>query len=161
MTSPKETSVLLRPGDPAPDFTARAYPLGLISLNRFRGRKNVILAFYPLDFYPGATIEMRLFSDNLDRFEAIDTQVLGVSCDSLVSHAKFASGHGFKVPLVADEDGSIGTSYGALRGGRNRPERVLFFINERGVIEYVFAGMPEIAGLLSHLGQVVSRLKMP
>jgi thioredoxin-dependent peroxiredoxin len=149
MTTPKQRYVRLpEVGQPAPKFSLPAYPSGQISLDDFIGRKNVILAFYPKDDTPGCTAEMCAFSSQLDSFAAADTQVLGISCDSLESHHSFARKFSLKQPLLVDEDGLVGQAYGTVRIGRNLANRVLFVIDKQGIVRHVVEGIPDNVQLL-------------
>lgn len=94
MTSPTEASTMPVAGEKAPEFKVAAHPEGEVSLSDFRGKKNVILAFYPKDNTPGCTKEMCAFSEDYSKFESADTVVFGVSSDSLASHDKFAKQFG-------------------------------------------------------------------
>lgn len=151
MTSPRYDMVILSLGDPAPKFQARAYPQGLISLDQFLERKNVLLAFYPGDFLPGGGMEMQRFSENLAQFEELGIEVIGVSCDSLASHQEFALELGLRMTLIADEDQTVSTNYGVIIPGRSGPERVLFVIDKGGIINYIFTGMPKMPDLSEYL----------
>jgi len=149
MTSPQET--VTRPpkeGDPAPKFKLPAHPSGTVSLEDFKGKKNVILAFYPKDDTPGCTKEMCSFSDDLDKFNTADTQVLGISCDTVQSHQAFAQKFSLKQPLLADEGGKVGQLYGTVREGQRNANRVLFLIDKQGIIRHIYEGMPTNADLL-------------
>src|ERR1043165_8251593 len=100
----------LKPGDPAPEFTASTSGGGTVSLAELRGR-NVILYFYPRDDTPGCTKEACAFRDHFADFKAKGAVVLGVSADSVKSHDKFFAK--FKLPftLLADEDKKIVEAY--------------------------------------------------
>src|SRR5437016_4902335 len=78
MSIPYEAQVK-RPevGQPAPKFRLPAYPSGTIGLDDYLGKKNVILAFYPMDDTPGCTKEMCAFSQDILHFQDSSTQVLG------------------------------------------------------------------------------------
>src|SRR5215813_1479012 len=118
MTSMQDTvGSVPKEGDSAPKFKLPAHPSGMVSLDDYLGKKNVILAFYPKDDTPGCTKEMCSFSDDLSRFNDKDTQVLGISCDSVSSHEKFVSKFNLKQPLLADEDGSVARAYGTIKTG--------------------------------------------
>jgi len=151
MTTPYKTPVIMpKVGDKAPDFKLEAYPSGTVSLDHFLGKKNVILAFYPKDDTPGCTKEMCSFSDDLSKFNDKNTQVLGISCDSLSSHQSFVGKFNLKQPLLADEDGTVARAYGTIKtGDRPMSDRVLFVIDKNGTIQHVFQGMPDNAELLS------------
>jgi len=150
MASVHETaSAVLKEGDFAPQFKLPAFPKGEISLEQFKGKRNVILAFYPKDDTPGCTKEMCAFSDDLSHFEEASTQVLGISCDKVDSHEKFAGKFSLKQPLLADESGAVAKLYGTLREGGTTASRKLFVIDKQGVIKHIHEGMPTNESLLS------------
>lgn len=151
MTSPEETLVVLKVGEEAPDFEAQAYPSGNLKLSQFKGKKNLILAFYPKDNTPGCTAEMCAFSDDLASFESSDTLVFGVSCDDLKSHERFSQAHSLKIPLIDDSQGKLGRLYGALREGHKTANRKLFVIDINGTIREIIDGMPKNEDLLDIL----------
>lgn len=148
MTSPQSSTVVLNIGDQAPKFSLPAHPSGTISLDDFLGKKNVILAFYPKDDTPGCTKEMCTFSDDLSKFNDAGTQVLGISCDTMDSHGKFAAKHNLQLPLLADDKQTVAKAYGAVREGRENADRVLFLIDKEGTIRYIHNGMPSNEELL-------------
>ena len=148
MTTPQHSMVSLRVGDKAPNFSLPAHPSGTISLNDFLGKKNVILAFYPKDDTPGCTKEMCSFSDDLDKFNTVNTQVLGISVDDADSHGKFAQKHNLKVPLLADPGREVSKAYGTVRDTGGHAERMLFVIDKEGVIRHIHTGMPSNEALL-------------
>ncbi len=90
------------PGDRAPAFALPATGGQSISLVAVKGRKAVIY-FYPKDDTSGCTQEARDFQARRADFAAADTEVIGVSPDSLKSHDRFRAKHGLDFPLVADE----------------------------------------------------------
>lgn len=89
-------------GDKAPAFALPATGGQTISLDALKGRKAVIY-FYPKDDTSGCTQEAKDFQDRRAAFAAADTEVIGVSPDSLKSHDRFRAKHGLDFPLVADE----------------------------------------------------------
>lgn len=147
MQQPMLTEVKV--GDSAPKFKLPAFPSGTISLDDFIGKKNVILAFYPKDDTPGCTKEMCAFSDDLSDFSEAGTQVLGISCDPVNSHEKFAGKHGLKQPLLADTDGKVGKLYGTVTPEKATANRVLFVIDKKGIVRHIYQGIPENKTLLS------------
>jgi len=101
----------LAEGDLAPAFTASTSGGGKISLSDLKG-KNVILYFYPRDNTPGCTKEACAFRDEFAQFRKKGAVVLGVSTDSIKSHAKFVEKFKLPFPLLADEDKAIVKAYG-------------------------------------------------
>lgn len=145
MTSPQPT-IPLKAGEKAPEFTLSAYKDGekcQISLSDFHGQKNVILAFYPKDDTPGCTREMCGFSEELQKFQALDAEILGISCDKMERHEKFAGKYSLKQALLADDNGKVGRAYGTVDDGKSTASRVLFLIDKEGIIKHVVTGMPD------------------
>lgn len=155
MTTPRETTAHLpKEGDKAPAFNLPAFPKGNISLDDFKGKKNLILAFYPKDDTPGCTKEMCSFSEDLSKFSTANTEILGISCDTVESHEQFNNKYSLKHSLLADVGGKVGEAYGAVRGGKANANRVLFVIDKEGTIQRIIEGMPNNEELL----QIVKEL---
>lgn len=102
----------LQPGDPAPDFTMAADDGGTVRLADYAGRK-LVLYFYPKDDTSGCTTQAQGFTEQLAAFEAAGADVIGVSKDSVASHAKFRAKYGLGYPLGADPEGGVVEAYGA------------------------------------------------
>ena len=94
----------LKVGNPVPDITLEATGNKTISLSDFRGKKNVVLYFYPKDSTPGCTTEGQGFRDAIKDFEAADTVILGVSRDSIRKHENFKAKQAFPFDLLSDPD---------------------------------------------------------
>ncbi len=101
----------LIPGKPAPAFSLPATGNGEISLDSLKGRK-VVLYFYPKDDTSGCTLEAKDFQAMRQEFAAADTEVIGVSPDSLKSHDKFRAKYDLEFPLASDEGKSMLQAYG-------------------------------------------------
>jgi len=101
----------LAEGQPAPDFTAKDEKGNTVSLKDFRGKKNVILYFYPKDDTPGCTIEACNFRDDISKFQTKDTQILGVSYDDASSHQAFKEKFHLPYPLLVDTDKKIAKAF--------------------------------------------------
>ena len=134
---------MIEKGSPAPDFTLASDDGGDVTLSSLRGRK-VILYFYPKDDTPGCTIQACDFRDALPRFDGVDAVVLGVSPDSVESHAKFRAKFGLNFPLLADVEHEVSEAYGVwkektLYGRRFMGvERSTFLIDEEGDVAEVW-----------------------
>jgi len=105
---------LLEEGTKAPDFTAASNELGTVRLSDLKG-KTVVLYFYPKDQTPGCTVEACSFRDANARLQEAGVLVLGVSKDSLKSHAAFAAKQGLTFPLLSDPEGALVTAFGAWK----------------------------------------------
>jgi len=137
-------TVLLQPGDKAPEFSLPSSAGETTSLHDFIGKKRVILYFYPRDNTPGCTKEACSFRDNLDAINSKDAVVLGVSKDSLKSHDKFIEKFDLNFPLLSDEDHKVAEAYGAWGEKKNYGKiymgmiRKTFVIDKDGRIEQAF-----------------------
>ena len=98
--------IMISIGDNAPQFTLSTNGGGQFSLADAAG-KYLILYFYPKDDTPGCTKEAIGFSEERAAFEAQNAMVVGVSRDTVKKHDKFISKYDSRIPLIADEDGSL------------------------------------------------------
>jgi peroxiredoxin Q/BCP len=98
------------------------------------------LYFYPKDDTPGCTQEACTFRDDLNQLTAIGAQVVGVSVDDTNSHAKFAKKYHLPFPLLADRDGKVAESYGALLnlGLIKVARRYTFLIDPEGKVSRLY-----------------------
>jgi peroxiredoxin Q/BCP len=103
---------MIREGKKAPPFTLASTAGGTTKLADLKG-KTVVLYFYPKDNTPGCTTEACDFRDAKRKLSARNAVVLGVSKDSLESHAKFRAKHGLTFDLLSDPDGEVIEKYGA------------------------------------------------
>ena len=94
---------MLEIGAKAPDFTLFDKDGNSVSLSDFLGKK-VVLYFYPKDNTPGCTRQACAFAASYEAFKALDAVVIGVSKDSVISHAKFAAKHDLPFILLADPE---------------------------------------------------------
>ena len=130
-------------GDKAPDFSLPSDNGGKASLKALRG-KTVVLYFYPKDDTSGCTAEACAFRDALPDFSKVKAEILGISRDSVASHAKFKTKFDLTFPLASDEDGKVCEAYGVWveksMYGRTYMgiERSTFLIDAKGVIRNVW-----------------------
>jgi len=104
----------LHAGMDAPQFQLADADMETYILANQRGKKNVVLYFYPRDDTPGCTIEANEFSALDDDFALLDTQVVGISRDDCLSHATFRDKYGLSVLLLADTESVVCKKYGVL-----------------------------------------------
>lgn len=134
-------------GHAAPPFALPAQDEALVDLKAFRGLRRVILAFYREDDAPGCTHELRALDAARDRFAACRTEVLGISHNSVRSHARFAAREGLGLTLLADPDAAVARPYG-VRGWLPFFKRRTVVIDGHGVVRVVQDGMPDVEDLL-------------
>ena len=124
--------------------TLRSLPLALsddstATLADYAG-KWLVLYFYPKDSTPGCTVEGNDFNALLPRFRKLGAEVLGVSRDSLKSHANFCAKQGFDFPLVSDAESKLCDAFGVIHPkklyGREfiGIERSTFLVDPEGVV---------------------------
>lgn len=131
---------MLQPGDPAPPFSLPDADMDRFHLDGLKGRKKLVLYFYPKDDTPGCTMEALEFTDLQPEFEALGTEVIGISRDNCVSHGAFRDKHGINVRLLADTEGEVCQAYGVWQERERQGERRFgivrstFLIDQAGVI---------------------------
>jgi peroxiredoxin len=101
-------------GDPAPDFELDSTVGEKVRLSGFRGKKNVLLAFYPLDFTAVCTNENCAFTTDYAAFEDAETAVLPISVDSIPTHNEFRAKHQMSHHLLSDFQRKVSQDYGVL-----------------------------------------------
>jgi len=127
----------------APDFTLESDQGGPVSLSDFRGKK-VVLYFYPKDNTPGCTKEACSFRDENAAISMKGAVVIGISPDSVASHAKFRDKFDLPFYLLSDPDKTVASMYGAWaeKVVCGKPSvgmtRSTFVIDEEGKIIKVF-----------------------
>jgi mycoredoxin-dependent peroxiredoxin len=121
-------------GAPAPEFTLKDQSQKEIKLSDFRGKKRVVLVFYPLDWSPTCTNEHACFVSDVKRFEQLDAQILGLSVDSVWSHKAYAEKMGIGYPLLADFQprGAVASQYGVFLAEKGITGRAIAIIGRDG-----------------------------
>jgi peroxiredoxin (alkyl hydroperoxide reductase subunit C) len=114
-----------------------------VRLSDYRGKKYVVLLFYPLDFTFVCPTEITAFSDRYDEFAKLDTEILGISVDSEYSHLAWmqtdrkAGGVGeLRYPLVSDLKKEISAAYNVLDPATGVALRGLFIIDKEGILQH-------------------------
>jgi peroxiredoxin Q/BCP len=155
---------MLQPGQTAPMFVLPDADMQTVSLSEFKGRKHVVLYFYPRDGTPGCILEAAEFSDHEEQFVKFDCVILGISRDDCLSHAAFRDKHGVSIGLLSDTEGEVCRRYGVLQEKETegvRREclvRSTFVIDKQGVIRHAHYGVAP-RGHATEIYDVVKRLK--
>ena len=131
-------STPIKIGDRAPDFRLPAAKGGDVSLADFRGKKNVVLFFYPKDDSPGCTVEACTFRDAYEDFVDAGAEVIGISSDSVDSHDAFARKHSLPMQLVSDRGGQVRAAYGVKSTLGLIAGRETFIIDKEGIVRHIF-----------------------
>lgn len=124
---------MLDVGSIAPDFSVPLSSVGKFRLSDCRGKKHVVLYFYPKDFTTVCTRQACLFSDHSDEIESLDAILLGISADSSERHREFIKALNLNFPLGTDTDNSVARMYNVFRLGFRRL-RVTYVIDKAGII---------------------------
>jgi thioredoxin-dependent peroxiredoxin len=115
----------------------------IMDLSSYRGKKNVVLYFYPRDGTPGCTIQAIGFSDRENEFDRLDTVVFGVSRDDVLSHQAFRDEHGLSVQLLADTEEEVCRLYDVIQDKivdghpKSRLLSSTFIIDKKGVVRHI------------------------
>lgn len=133
-TAKKLDTNVLKEGDSAPAFTLPTDD-GNVSLSQFKGKKNVLVYFYPKDDTPGCTKQACAARDLKTDFDKADTVVIGISKDSAASHGKFRSKYSLTHVLGSDEDGSVCEAYGAWGEKMNYGKKYMGLIRSAFLVD--------------------------
>jgi peroxiredoxin Q/BCP len=95
----------------------------------------VVLAFYPGDDTKVCTVQLNSYNDDLAEFAGLGATVWGISPQGIESHEAFSAKHGFRFPLLADEDKAVGEAYGIL-GPLGFYRRSVFVVDAEGVVRF-------------------------
>ncbi len=149
----------IKAGDTAPDFTLPDRSGHTVRLSDYRGKKAVVLYFYPKDDTPGCTKEACSFRDQYEVFKDAGAEVIGVSSDSAESHAKFASKYNLPFVLVADKGATVRKQYGVPATLGLLPGRVTFVIDPQGVVRHVFNSQLQATKHVDEAAQALRAMK--
>lgn len=152
-----EKATLIQPGQEAPDFTLPAQDGTSVNLKEFRGKKAVVLYFYPKDDKLVCKKEACLMRDKYSAFVDAGAEVLGVSSDSIKSHKNFVSQRNLPFRLLSDKGGEVRKLYGIPRAaGGLLPGRVTFVIDRQGTVRMTFKSLLDAEG---HVSEALKVLK--
>lgn len=131
-------------GESAPEFTLKDQFGQSVSLADFRGKKHVVLMFYPFAFTPTCTGELCTLRDERADFVNDDVQLLAVSCDPSPSLKVFAEQEGYDYPLLSDfyPHGEVSSAYGVFLEDKGFSTRGTFIIDKEGVLRWQVINTP-------------------
>jgi peroxiredoxin len=132
----------LQIGQKAPDFTLYSSTKELVNLHDFAGSKNVLILFFPQAFTGVCTKELCAIRDDLSKYSTTNTQVLGISVDSIFTLAKFKEEQQYNFPLLSDFNKTVSTTYESIypfftdMNMEGVSKRSAFIIDKNGIIQY-------------------------
>jgi len=143
-----EDSPKVEEGKPAPKVELEATQIEKVlpdkkdaktlTLKDFKGKKNVVLFFYPKAMTRGCTVESCGFRDRIKKFDDLETVVIGISTDNLTDQRKFTEKENLNFPLFADPDKKVTKEFGVLNTDRGMANRVTFVIDKTGVVRKIY-----------------------
>jgi peroxiredoxin (alkyl hydroperoxide reductase subunit C) len=125
-------------GELAPDFTLASTAGGTVTLSSFRGRQNVLLAFFPLAFTGTCTSEMCSFRDEYEAFSGRNVVVFPISVDATPSLKEFKAKYEMPVDLLSDFRREAAIAYGVLMPEKYYASRAYFLVDTAGIIRWVY-----------------------
>jgi peroxiredoxin/class 3 adenylate cyclase len=126
-------------GELAPDFTLISHRGARITLSDFRGRKFIVLYFYPRDETAVCVAQACAFRDHHAFFADEGAEVLGVSSDSVESHQSFKDSHDLPFTLLSDVGGEVRKAYGIRSTFGIFPGRVTYIIDKAGILQHMYS----------------------
>lgn len=124
-------------GQPAPDFTLPSTSGSDVSLQQFRGKSAVLLAFFPLAFTSVCTSEMCALSEDYGKFEVAGARVLPISVDSIPTLREFKAKEHLAVDLLSDFRREVCRAYGTLLEDKFFSRRAYFLVDQAGVLRWM------------------------
>jgi peroxiredoxin Q/BCP len=107
----------VRVGDEAPAIQLRDDQGGTWKLSQRVGKKQIVVFFYLGDFVPVCAKQVAVYRDTLKKLKTYGVEVIGISGDSVATHAKFKEANKLNYPLLADVDGEVTRAYGVAISG--------------------------------------------
>jgi peroxiredoxin len=147
-------------GAAAPEFTLKDQSQKEVHLSDFRGKKNVVIVFYPLDWSPVCTNEHACLVNDMKKFEQLDAQVLGLSVDSAWSHKAYAEKMKIEYPLLADFQprGAVAAQFGVFLADKGITGRAIVIVDKKGNVawskNYDIPVVPDLKEVAEALAQV-------
>ncbi len=126
-------------GDAAPDFELpRTLAEGdTVKLSGYRGKKNVLLCFYPFDFSSVCSEQLPAYQAAKEKFDDAECEILGISVDSPFAHAAWAEKYGIEFPLLSDFFGKKTCAAYGLLNEKGFSNRAVILVNKEGKVAYV------------------------
>jgi peroxiredoxin len=125
-------------GSPAPDFTLLSDARVPVTLSSFRGKKNVVLAWFPFAFTSTCTNELCDFSTDYSQFASAETEVFGISCDSFHALRAFKAQERMTVTLLSDIKREVSRTYGVLIEELFVSGRAYVIVDKAGTIRWTW-----------------------
>jgi peroxiredoxin len=131
-------------GTEAPDFSLKDQNNQEVTLSSFRGKRNVLVVFYPFAFSGVCTSELCSVRDDLHSFQNDDVQILAVSVDHPFTLKAWSDAQGYDFPLLADfwPHGEVAQAYGVFNDTRGMALRGTFLVDKDGIVRFSEVNQP-------------------
>ena len=128
----------LEVGQIAPDFELKDQYGQMVRLSSFRGKKNVLVTFFPFAFTGICTAELCSIRDERVDFDNDDTVILSISCDAAPTLKEFAMRQGLEYPVLSDHwpHGATAQAYGCFDAERGCALRGSFVVDKEGILRW-------------------------
>ena len=129
-------------GSQAPDFSLYDSDKNKVALSDFKGKKNVLLLFFPMAFTGTCTDELCAVRDDIATYSNANAQVLGISVDSVFTLAKYKEEQSYNFPLLSDFNKEVSTAYETIYESftpmnmKGVGKRSAFIIDKNGIVQY-------------------------
>ena len=144
-------------GDTIPQFTLRDQNNKEFDVTKYRGKKPMVIYFYPKDDTPGCTKEACSFRDEFETFIDMNVKVIGISSDDVASHKKFAEKYNLPFTLLADTKKKVRKLFGVPNSLLGLlPGRVTYVVDKNGTIVHIFNSQFSAE---KHINEALSILK--
>ena len=151
--------MLLTIGSPAPQFSLTNQHGENISLADYKGKKNVVVLFYPFAFSGICTGELCGLRDDLAAFQNENVELIAISCDPMYAQKAFAEKEGYKFPVLADfwPHGAAAKAYGVFNEERGCAIRGTFIIDKEGILRWqVVNGLGDARNIVDYKAALAS-----
>lgn len=147
----------LEVGDTIPAFTLKNQEGNNFNIDTYRGKKKMVIYFYPKDDTPGCTKEACKFRDEFEAFTDLDVEVIGISADDVASHQKFAEKYKLPFTLLSDTKNEVRKLFGVPKSMLGLlPGRVTYVIDKNGIIIHIFNSQ---FGAEKHIKEALTKFK--
>jgi peroxiredoxin (alkyl hydroperoxide reductase subunit C) len=157
---PVDSTLKVKVGEPAPEFTLPSLSGEAISLSQFAGKKNVVISYIPAAWTPICSDQWPGYNLAKELFEAHDAILLGITVDNIPTLYSWTRQMGtLWFPVLSDfwPHGAVADKFGVLRSD-GIAERALFIIDKAGILRYAKVGdinrRPDLEELINALGKI-------
>ena len=127
----------LKVGDKAPEFSLEASDGKTYTLEQYKGKSGVVIAWFPKAFTEGCTKECKSLKENSKALKDLKIAYFTASVDTADENTKFAKSLDLDYPILSDPDKTVAKAYGVLNPARGFANRWTFYIDKEGVIKAI------------------------